>query len=165
MFHRIDEIRVAPTVYIVAEGDLTAVPSELVRVFGPPTSEPFDRESLGAFYFRGADEQPFMLYFRAHDLGWWSMRKLRSTFWLGREAREFLDAARERRERFQGLGRGEIDGSLAAVSNFGKRPGPDGYGGRLRRNLLPSRAKPYPRARCPRPVAPVATSITATPRA
>jgi hypothetical protein len=89
MFHRIDEIRVAPTVYIVAEGDLTAVPSELVRVFGPPTSEPFDRESLGAFYFRGADEQPFMLYFRAHDLGWWSMRKLRSTFWLGREAREF----------------------------------------------------------------------------
>jgi hypothetical protein len=67
---------------------LTAVPSELVRVFGSPTKDP-DRESLGMFCFRGADEQPFMLYFRAYDLGWWSMRKLRSSFWSDREARDF----------------------------------------------------------------------------
>ena len=64
-------------------------PSELVRIFGSPTSEDFDRESLGAFYFRGPDEQPFMLYFRAHDLGWWAMRKIRSSFWLDRSPCDF----------------------------------------------------------------------------
>ena len=89
MFHRVDEIRVPPTARIVGMGQLNAVPSALVRVFGSPTAEPFDRESLGAFYFLGPGAQPFMLYFRAHDLGWWSMRKLRSSFWKELSAQDF----------------------------------------------------------------------------
>ena len=88
MFHRVDEIRRPPTGHIVRSDQLNAPPSELVRVFGAPTKDP-DRESLGMFCFRGADEQPFMLYFRAHDLGWLSMRRLRSSFWNEREARAF----------------------------------------------------------------------------
>ncbi len=41
------------------------------------------------FCFLGADEQPFMLYFRAHDVSWFSMRKLRASFWNEREVRDF----------------------------------------------------------------------------
>ncbi len=30
-----------------------------------------------------------MLYFRAHDVSWFSMRKLRASFWNEREVRDF----------------------------------------------------------------------------
>jgi hypothetical protein len=89
LFRRVDEISASPTERIVGAGELTAVPRALVSTFGQPTRETFDRESLGAYYFRGQNGEPFMLFCRAHDLGWWSMMRLRSRFWLDGDARVF----------------------------------------------------------------------------
>ena len=89
MFRRVEEISVSATERVVKEGELAVAPSELVRVFGPPTSEYWDAESLGAFYFRGPGDQPFMLYCRAYDLTKHEVSQLRSSFWLDVDARSF----------------------------------------------------------------------------
>jgi hypothetical protein len=81
MFKRVESLTRPQAEAIVGAGDLLVVPSEVVRAFGIPTSEDFDAEGLGAFYFLGPDEQPFTLYFRAYDLRPAQVRQLRTTFW------------------------------------------------------------------------------------
>ena len=94
LFRRVDEMRASPTERIVGAGAVNAAPLALVRTFGQPTREAFDRESLGAYYFRGQNDEPFMLFCRARDLSWWSMMRLRSKFWLDGDAREFTISTR-----------------------------------------------------------------------
>ena len=86
MFRRVDKLVPAP---VSKQDGLTVAPSELVRVFGPPTSELWDAESLGGFYFVTEDGQPFTLYFRSYDIDEKTITELRSSFWLEREDMRF----------------------------------------------------------------------------
>ena len=78
MYQRIDK---TPPLQLSKQSDIVACPSKLVSKFGPPTEERWDRESLGGFYFMGPTQEVFTVYVRAYDAGWWTMWKLRRTFW------------------------------------------------------------------------------------
>lgn len=68
------------------QGELEVAPRRLVEVFGPPTDESWDTESLGAYYFVGPDDLVFAVYCRAYDRSAKSIKELRVSFW--RETRE-----------------------------------------------------------------------------
>jgi hypothetical protein len=76
MFRRVAVAKLAGTSH---QSEVSAAPTELVRVFGPPTEEPWDSESLGAFYFQGQSEEVFVVYYRAYDVR--RTEQLTRSFW------------------------------------------------------------------------------------
>jgi hypothetical protein len=75
-----------------SQGEFSAAPSKLVLVFGQPTDEPWDSESLGAFYFNGPNDQAFAVYHRAYDVP--RTDELKRSFWSRATAAEFSVGAR-----------------------------------------------------------------------
>jgi hypothetical protein len=71
------------------EGTVELAPGALVAVFGQPTDESWDSESVGGFYFVSTDDLPFTVYFRAYDRSAGEIAKLRKTFWSQTSPVEF----------------------------------------------------------------------------
>lgn len=69
------------------QGELSAVPSRLVKMFGPPTDESWDSESLGAFYFLSPNDKVFAVYHRAYDTP--RTQRLKKSFWSGSTVTQF----------------------------------------------------------------------------
>lgn len=76
MYRRVGEAKLEGT---SKQGELSATPRRLVQVFGQPTDEAWDSESLGAFYFLGPDNKEFAVYHRAYDTR--RTQKMMTSFW------------------------------------------------------------------------------------
>jgi len=74
------------------QGAVLIAPTKLIRVFGQPTDESWDSESLGAFYFHGPNEQAFSVYYRAYDLP--RTEELKRSFWSRATDAEFSVGAK-----------------------------------------------------------------------
>jgi hypothetical protein len=66
---------------ISMQGEISLPPREVVRVFGAPTEEAWDSESLGAIYFEGPKGSLVTLYYRAYDLEPEQFKSLKQRFW------------------------------------------------------------------------------------
>lgn len=75
------------------QGEFFAAPSKLRQAFGQPTDEPWDSESLGAFYFHGPNEKVFAVYHRAYDTP--PTQELKKSFWSRASVAEFGIGAQE----------------------------------------------------------------------
>lgn len=75
------------------QGELSVAPNKLRQVFGQPTEEPWDSESLGAFYFQGPNEEVFAVYHRAYDTR--RTHELKKSFWSRGSVAEFSIGAQE----------------------------------------------------------------------
>jgi hypothetical protein len=78
VFKRVERANLGGT---AQEGQIEVSPRRLVRAFGPPTAEPWDSESLGAYYFE-SERGLFTVYYRASDLNSSAMQELKASFWL-----------------------------------------------------------------------------------
>lgn len=76
------------------QGETWAVPKRLVQVFGQPTDEAWDSESLGAFYFLRSDDKQFTVYHRAYDTR--RTKKLIQSFWYETSTAPFSIGAIDR---------------------------------------------------------------------
>lgn len=74
------------------QGEVSIAPRKLILVFGQPTDESWDSESLGAFYFHGPNEQAFSVYHRAYDQP--RTDELRRSFWSQATPAEFSVGAK-----------------------------------------------------------------------
>lgn len=92
IFRRVAVAKLAGT---SLQGELSVAPRKLVQVFGTPTEEPWDPESLGAFYFEGLKAGLFTVYRRAYDVDARSIAKLKQSFWAEGTLAEFSIGARE----------------------------------------------------------------------
>jgi hypothetical protein len=70
-------------------GDVTLVPSRLVALFGEPTDESWDSESVGGYYFESLEGWRVAVYYRANDVEEPAMSKLKKKFWASKRAFEF----------------------------------------------------------------------------
>ena len=71
------------------EGLVELSPKSLVRIFGQPSDESWDTESLGGYYFVSPDDRPFTVYYRAYDQSSVAVERLRGSFWKHDSPHEF----------------------------------------------------------------------------
>ncbi|WP_140637462.1 hypothetical protein [Methylibium rhizosphaerae] len=90
VFRRVTIAKVAGT---SKQGELLVAPSKLLQVFGQPTAESWDSESLGAFYFQGPNDEVFTVYYRAYDVP--NTQRLKKEFWARSAAAAFSIGAKE----------------------------------------------------------------------